>query len=72
MQDDVVLFKDSVMLAEKLMMLGKTFDFVVAPTAVHGWSQKDYYAVYLFKKLVEHFDRFLGRGPRPVAARTHP
>ena len=63
MQDSVVLFKDSVTLVEKLMMLGKDFDFVVAPSAVHSWSQKDYNAVYLLKKLVGHFDRYLGRGP---------
>jgi dipeptidyl-peptidase-4 len=65
MQDSVVLFKDSVTLAEKLMMLGKDFDFVVAPSAVHSWSQKDYNAVYLLNKLVGHFDRYLGRGPSP-------
>lgn len=59
MQDDVVLFKDSVMLAEKLMLLGKDFEFVVAPSAVHGWSQKDYYGVYLLRKMVAFFDRHL-------------
>ncbi|MCL4846546.1 MAG: prolyl oligopeptidase family serine peptidase [Acidobacteria bacterium] len=63
MQDDVVLFKDSVVLAEKLMMLGKDFDFVVAPSAVHGWTQKEYAAVYLLRKLVDFFDRHVGRGP---------
>lgn len=63
-QDDVVQFRDSVALAEKLMMLGKDFDLVIAPSAVHGWSQKDYAARYLLKKLVSHFDRYLGRGPK--------
>lgn len=64
MWDDVVLFRDSIFLAEKLMMLGKDFDLVIAPSAVHGWSQKDYVALYLLKKLVGHFDRYLGRGAR--------
>lgn len=64
MQDSVVLFKDSVDIVEKLMMLEKNFDFVVAPSATHGWSRKDYVALYLFKKLVGHFDRYLGRGPK--------
>jgi dipeptidyl aminopeptidase/acylaminoacyl peptidase len=64
MQDDVLLFKDSVVLAEKLMLLGKDFDWVIAPSAVHSWSQKDYAARYLLAKLVGHFDRYLGRGPR--------
>ena len=64
MQDSVVQFRDSIALAEKLMMLGKDFDLVVAPSATHGWSQKDYVGVYLFNKLVSHFDRYLGRGPK--------
>lgn len=72
MQDDVVLFKDSVTLVEKLMMLGKDFDFVVAPTAVHGWAQQDYAATYLLRKLVQHFDRHMGRGSRPARATTKP
>jgi len=64
MQDSTVLFRDSAALAEKLMLLGKDFDFVIAPSANHGWTQKDYVAVYLLGKLVGHFDRYLGRGPR--------
>ena len=71
MQDDVVLFKDTVVLAEKLMMLGKDFDFVFAPSAVHGWSSKDYYATFLLRKIVGHFDRYLGRGGRsPTSSET--
>jgi dipeptidyl-peptidase-4 len=64
MLDDVVPFKTSVMLAERLMLLGKNFDFAFAPAAGHGWAQREHYAVFLMKKLVEHFDRHLGRGPR--------
>lgn len=44
MQDDVVLFRDSIALIEQLMPMGKDFDSAIAPSAVHGWSQKDYYA----------------------------
>jgi len=72
MQDDVVLFRDSVILAEKLMLLGKNFDFVVVPGAAHSWSQKEHYAVFTFKKLVEHFDRYLGRGPKSPEASEVP
>ena len=64
MQDNVVLFKDSVTLAEKLMMLGKDFDFVVLPNVPHEWGAKDYVSLYGLRKLVGHFDRYLGRGPR--------
>ena len=64
MQDSVVQFRDSAALAEKLMKLGKNFDFVVLPSATHGTTRKDYVATYVFRKLVGHFDRYLGRGPR--------
>jgi dipeptidyl-peptidase-4 len=64
MQDDVVPFKTSVVLAERLMLLGKKFDFAFAPAATHGWAQREHYAQYLYWRLVDHFDRYLGRGPR--------
>ncbi len=59
MQDDVVPFKTSVVLAEELMKLGKDFDFAFAPGATHGWTQREYYARYLLGKLVAHFNRHL-------------
>jgi len=59
MQDDVVPFKTSVVLADELMKLGKDFDFAFAPAATHGWTQREYYARYLLKKLVGHFNRYL-------------
>jgi dipeptidyl-peptidase 4 len=64
MEDDIVLFKDSVTLAEKLMLLGKKFDIAISPTSVHSWSTKDYVAAYMLNKIVDHFDRYLGRGPK--------
>jgi dipeptidyl-peptidase-4 len=64
MEDDVVPFATSVALAEEFMRLGKTFDFAFAPAATHGWTQRPYYATYLLKRLVDHFDRYLGPGPR--------
>ncbi len=64
MQDDVVPFSSSVALAEEFMRLGKDFDFAFAPAATHGWTQRPYYATYLLRRLVSHFDRHLGAGPR--------
>ncbi len=64
MQDDVVPFSSAVALAEEFMRLGKDFDFAFAPAATHGWTQRPYYAKYLLNKLVGHFDRHLGAGPR--------
>ncbi len=64
MQDDIVPFKTTVALAEELMRLGKDFDFAFAPGATHGWTRPPHYARYLLGKLVAHFDRYLGAGPR--------
>jgi dipeptidyl-peptidase 4 len=69
MQDDIVPFKTSMMLAEKLMLLGKDFDIAIAPTAVHGWSQKEYYGVFLLRKVAAYFDQYVGAGARPRDAR---
>ena len=62
MQDDVVPFKTTVVLAEELIRLGKDFDFAFAPGATHGWTRSTHYARYLFGKLVAHFDRYLEPG----------
>lgn len=65
MRDDVVLYRDSVALTHKLMLLGKEVDLVTLPDAGHGWDNEGLYqTVYAFRRLVDHFDRHLGRGPR--------
>lgn len=64
LQDDVVPVNTVIKLAEEFMRLGKDFDMAVAPAATHGWTQRPYYARYLLTKLVQHFDRHLGAGPR--------
>ena len=64
MQDHVVPFKTTVVLAEELIRLGKDFDFVFAPGATHGWTRPSHNARYLFGKLLTHFDRHLGSGPQ--------
>jgi dipeptidyl-peptidase-4 len=59
MQDHVVPFKTTAMLAEALIKQGKNFDFAFAPGATHGWSREPHYDRYLFGKLIEYFDRYL-------------
>ncbi len=71
MQDDVVFFRDVVALSEKLMLLGKDFELAIAPSAAHGWSQRDYYARYMLTRLVAFFDRYLGRGPTVGTSAQH-
>jgi dipeptidyl-peptidase-4 len=60
MQDHVVPFKTTAVLAEELMRQGKNFDFVFAPGATHGWSAEPHHSRYLYGKLIEFFDRHLG------------
>ena len=66
LQDDIVPFKSTVMMAEKLIMLGKDFDLAVAPRSPHGWTRQEHYAVFMMRKLVQHFDRYLHPGPTQV------
>lgn len=61
MQDHVVPFKTTAVLAEELIKQGKDFDFAFAPGATHGWSRERNYDRYLFGKLVEYFDRHLAK-----------
>jgi dipeptidyl-peptidase 4 len=60
MMDDVVPFRTTLALAERLMLLGKDFDLATAPAATHAWSSREHYAVYFYRKLVQHFERYLG------------
>ncbi len=59
LMDDVVPFRTTMALAERLMLLGKDFDLATAPAATHAWSSREHYAVYFFRKLAQYFDRFL-------------
>ncbi len=63
MQDHVVPFKTTAVLADELIKAGKDFDFAFAPGATHGWSREPANARYLFGKLVAHFDRYLQAEP---------
>lgn len=67
MADDVVPFQTSVMLAEELVHQHKDFDFAFTPAATHRWAAREDDAIYLFGKLVSHFDRWLGPGPRSAS-----
>jgi len=58
-QDHVVPFKTTAVLAEELIKQGKDFDFAFAPGATHGWSREQNYNRYLFGKIIEYFDRHL-------------
>jgi dipeptidyl-peptidase-4 len=59
LMDDVVPFRTTMALAERLMLLGKDFDVATAPAATHAWSAREHHAVYFYRKLVQYFDRYL-------------
>lgn len=66
MRDPIVFFKDSVVLLERLMLLGKAHkvEFVMVPDSGHGWDAEELYqTMFTFRKLVDHFQRYLGKGP---------
>jgi len=59
LMDDVVPFRTTMALAERLMLLGKDFDVATAPAATHAWTAREHYALYFYRKLVDFFDRHL-------------
>ncbi len=59
LMDDVVPFRTTMALAERLMLLGKDFDLATAPGATHAWTAREHYARYFYRKLVQFFDRHL-------------
>jgi len=62
MRDRVVLFKDSLVLLENLMLHGKAglLELVPLPNSPHGWDTRELYQTrFAFEKLVAHFDRHL-------------
>lgn len=58
-QDQVVPFKTTAVLAEELMRQGKDFEFAFAPGATHGWTRQPHHARYLLGRMLHHFDRYL-------------
>ncbi len=63
LMDDVVPFRTTMALAERLMLLGKDFDVATAPAATHAWTAREHYALYFYRKLVAFFDRHLAAKP---------
>ena len=64
MRDRGVLFRDSVALVQRLMLLGKDVDLVALPDSHHGWdTEGNYQTIFAFNKLVGHFEKYLGKGP---------
>ncbi|MCA1778233.1 MAG: prolyl oligopeptidase family serine peptidase, partial [Xanthomonadaceae bacterium] len=65
MHDDIVPYKTTLMMADKLMLLGKDFDLISMPNAAHWWAEPEHYARYTFGKLEDFFRRHVPPGPQP-------
>ena len=66
MKDEIVLFKDSVTLEQRLILQGKDITLVALPNAPHGWDTEGLAQTrYAFHKLVDYFEKYLGHGPTP-------
>lgn len=62
MRDWIVLYKDTLTLVERLILQGKDVDLVTLPNAPHGWDTEGLAQTrYAFHKLVDHFERYLGK-----------
>lgn len=66
MRDEIVLFKDSVTLEQRLILQGRDIDLVVLPNAPHGWDTEGLAQTrYAYGRLVDYFGKYLGVGPNP-------
>jgi dipeptidyl-peptidase-4 len=64
MRDEIVLFKDSVVLEQRLIMTGKDVQLVVLPAAPHSWDTGPMVQTrYAYHQLIDFFKRHLGEGP---------
>lgn len=65
-RDRIVLFKDTMILMRRLILLGKDADLLALPGSGHGWDLEGLAQTrFTFGKLVEHFERHLkGEGDR--------
>ena len=62
--DDIVPLKTTLMMAEKLKLLGKTFELDLVHDSGHWWAASDHYARYTFGRLVEFMHRHVPPGPK--------
>ncbi len=60
MRDEIVLFKDSVVLEQRLILEGKDVTLVPLPDAPHGWDTEGLaQTLFAYRKLVDYFARWL-------------
>ena len=66
MRDQIVLFKDSVTLTERLILQGKDIRLTPLPNAPHGWDTEGMAQTrYAYHQMIDYFRQYLGQGPTP-------
>lgn len=65
LHDDIVPFKTTVDLLERLMLQGKDFEMIVPPQSGHWWAYPEHYAVHTFRRFMQFFEQHVGSGGRP-------
>jgi len=64
MKDQVVLFKDSVTLEQRLILQGRDVTLTVLPNAPHGWDTEGLAQTrFAYQKLADYFKTYLGEKP---------
>ncbi len=62
--DDIVPLKTTLMMTEKLKLLGKRFELDLVHDSGHWWAGSDHYARYTFQRLEEFMHRHVPPGPQ--------
>ena len=62
LHDDIVPLKTTLMMAEKLKLLGKRFELDIVHDSGHWWAASDHYARYTFGRLNEFLRRHVEPG----------
>lgn len=63
--DDVVPYRTSLLMMEKLMYLGKDFEMAIVSDTGHWWAGRERYAVHTLRRLQRFLDDHVGPGGRP-------
>lgn len=66
LHDDIVPLKTTLMMAEKLKLLGKRFELDIVHDSGHWWAASEHYARYTFGRLDDFIRRHAPPGPRPA------
>lgn len=62
--DDIVPLKTTLMMTEKLALLGRPFELEIVHNSAHWWAGSEHYARHTFRRMTDFFHRHIPPGPR--------